>query len=149
LVPLTGSPKKLKNKLFKEISIINLNNTNKMQSNNNNNYNNNNNNNYINPRPVTLWIKEAFTATRSEYLVFTDWTTMQMMDALKPQIVRDFNVERDRFYLIPYGQEEAEEGYSINNFRYRDLQLRQIWDYELNMGFYLHRIHAIDLTNED
>jgi hypothetical protein len=115
-----------------------------MQSNNNNNNNNNNN-----LRPVSLWVKEAFTATRKEYLVFPDWTTMQMMDALRPQIVRDFNVDRERFYLVPFGQEEAEEGYSITNFRYRDLQLRQIWDCQLNMGFYLHRIQTIDLTNED
>ena len=115
-----------------------------MQSNNNTNFNIN-----TNLRPISIWIKEAFTETRREYLVFPDWTTMQMIDALKPQIVRDFNVERDRFYLVPFGQEEAEEGYSITNFRYRDLQLRQIWDYELNMGFYLQRIQPIDLTNED
>jgi hypothetical protein len=127
------------------INIINYKN-NKMQSNNNNNTNNSITNNR---RPVSIYIKEANTETRKEYLVFTDWTVQQLAHALSPQIARDFNVERDRFNLIPYGQEAAEEGISINRFRYRGFLLRQIWNSELDMGFYLKRIEDIDLTNED
>ena len=116
-----------------------------MQSNTNNNDNNDTNNR----RPVSVCIKEAYTGTRKEYLVFTDWTVEQLAHALSPQIARDFNVERDRFNLIPYGQDDAEEGLTINSFQYERLLILQIFNSELDMGFYLKRIEVIDLTNED
>jgi hypothetical protein len=118
-----------------------------MQSNNNTDTNNVNNAN--NRRPVSIYIKEAYTGSRKEYLVFTDWTVQQLAHALSPQIARDFNVDRDRFNLIPYGQDAAEEGITINRFRYRGFLLRQIWNSELDMGFYLKRIEDIDLSIED
>jgi hypothetical protein len=120
-----------------------------MQSNNHTYTNTYTNNDTNNRRPVSIYIKEAYTDSRKEYLVFTDWTVQQLAHALSPQIARDFNVDRDRFNLIPYGQDAAEEGSTINRFRYRGFLLRQLWNSELDMGFYLKRTEVIDLTNED
>ncbi len=122
-----------------------------MQSNNNTDTNNDNNtnNDTNNRRPVSVYIKEAYTGSRKEYLVFTDWTVEQLAHALSPQISRDFNVDRDRFNLIPYGQDDAEDGNTINCFQYQRLMVQYIFNSELDMGFYLKRIETIDLTNED
>jgi hypothetical protein len=105
-----------------------------------NQQNNNNsirldNNNYL--KPIRIYIKELFTTNRREYLVYPDWTFQQMASALSPQIITDFNVERNMFHLIPYGQEESEYGYDISHFE--GVQLREHWNNVAEMGFYLKR----------
>ena len=131
-----------------------------MQSNTDDNTNSATNSAANNTRPVSIFIKEAYTELRYPYLVYTDWTIDQMMDALAPQLARDFNLERDphqlfpRAILIPFGQagvyQAAEEGYDCSSFL--GLKLNQMWDetlLETNIGFYLKRFEVIDLTNED
>jgi hypothetical protein len=140
-----------------------------MQTNNdNNNVNNNTNtdadadnnandnaddNANVNANPVIIFIKEAYTETRYSYVVYTDWTIRLMMNALAPQLARDFNLEREPPHLfpmanlIPFGFPDGEEGSNCSSIQ--DLQLKQLWVSELAMGFYLKRIEVIDLTNED
>jgi hypothetical protein len=93
------------------------------------------NNNHL--KPIRIYIKESFSSNRKGYLVYIDWTFQEMASALSPQITADFNVERNTFQLIPFGQTESEYGYDISHFD--GVQLREHWANVAEMGFYLDR----------
>jgi hypothetical protein len=88
--------------------------------------------------PVPIYFKESFTTNTKIYYVYPDWSLYQFESALKPLIAIDFAIESGAFVLVLMGQPCGENGDPIPQ-QDDGIKLADLWEPELNIGFYIRR----------